>query len=115
MDAGYGGPVWHASIASHGLRIPESVLEQQALAQLAGVGDPDAGEWIERRGSYVHVRRRLSEYDLAALPAEAQELVDVRTWAEHDLVDLVSPVVRSYRLPQQQAAVISQARAELGL
>jgi hypothetical protein len=55
-----GGPVWHASVASHrGIPIP-SVLEMEARRQLTGVGDATLGEWTEWTGKAFHLRRRLS-------------------------------------------------------
>lgn len=55
-----GGPVWHASTAAQrGLPI-RSALENEALRQLAGVGDASRGEWREWSGKAFHIRRRLS-------------------------------------------------------
>ena len=33
---------------------------QLAYQALAGVGDPDAGEWVEQRENILHLRRRLT-------------------------------------------------------
>jgi len=42
-------------------RVPiPAILEREALHQLAGVGDPDLGEWREWTGRAFHIRRRLS-------------------------------------------------------
>lgn len=54
------GPVWHCSVAAGSLPI-RSVLEREAVRQLAGVGDASRGEWHESDGRFFHVRRRLSE------------------------------------------------------
>jgi hypothetical protein len=68
MDAGYGGPVWHASIARHGrdrrpqrlerigTHVPE--LYVRALHALRGVGSAMLGEWIEHGDVALHLRRR---------------------------------------------------------
>lgn len=78
MEAGFGGPVWHAS-ASGGTYAVSELLARRALA---GVGDASLGEWVEMgRGSIVHVRRRLT-------PAEAARvnpLRDVRGTPEETL------------------------------
>jgi hypothetical protein len=54
---GFGGPVWHASVAGS---IIKAVLEREALRQLEGVGDASLGEWREPGEKAFHVRRRLS-------------------------------------------------------
>lgn len=68
MDAGYGGPVWHASIARHGrsgrpIRIatvdPGEYLTRVARA-LQSVGSAALGEWTELGDVAVHLRRRLT-------------------------------------------------------
>lgn len=92
MDAGYGGPVWHASIARHDTPSRRPVrlgtlpsTDEHTLRvtrSLSGVGDATLGEWWEREPSAVavHVRRRVSF-------AEAQlyglDVVDVRGTDEH--------------------------------
>ena len=65
MDAGFGGPVWHASIASHGRNgRPESMVTdehwQRAYCALANVGQPDLGEWKETGEVACHLRRRVT-------------------------------------------------------
>lgn len=75
MEAGFGGPVWHAS-ASCGTYAASELVARRALA---GVGDALLGEWLELgRAGVVHVRRRLT-------PAEAARvnpLRDVRGTSE---------------------------------
>lgn len=71
MDAGYGGPVWHASTAPNGITLSAEFLRAAALDELAGVGDPELGEWHEWSGYAHHVRRRLT-------PAEAATVGPVR-------------------------------------
>lgn len=73
-----GGPVWHASVASQrGIPI-RSMLEAEAVRQLAGVGDPSLGEWREWSGRAFHIRRRLSE----AEQRRVGPVVDVRGTSE---------------------------------
>jgi hypothetical protein len=71
MQEGYGGPVWHVSIAAMG-NLPHDVLLREAYRQLDGVGDAAAGEWIERRWMdtgepVVHLRRRLNAIEAAVV------------------------------------------------
>lgn len=71
---GFGGPVWHASVSSQRLHLPDDELRRIALDLLKGLGDAALGQWDERGASALHVRRRLSE-------AEAEligPVVDVR-------------------------------------
>ncbi len=58
---GFGGPVWHASIAARGGLTTRAALEREAERQLAGVGDASLGEWREWTGRAFHIRRRLSD------------------------------------------------------
>lgn len=61
---GLGGPVWHAS--ARAINDPSSW--GMAEHALAGVGDPELGEWRERgHGGVMHIRRRLSDAERAAL------------------------------------------------
>jgi len=59
MDLGFGGPVWHASVAVHRFRFPDPA-KQFAEQALAGVGDAALGEWHEASPMAYHIRRRLS-------------------------------------------------------
>jgi hypothetical protein len=68
-----GGPVWHASVATSGIAIP-ALLETEARRQLAGVGDPAAGEWTEWTGRAFHLRRRLGAREMPRVGP----VVDVR-------------------------------------
>jgi hypothetical protein len=68
---GFGGPVWHASVAGS---IVPAVLEREALRQLAGLGDAAQGEWREMGDTAFHVRRRLSAREAPAVG----DVMDVR-------------------------------------
>lgn len=72
------GPVWHASVASKVAVPVRGVLEREALRQLAGVGDPERGEWREWTGRAFHVRRRLT----AAEEARTGPVADIRGTGE---------------------------------
>lgn len=66
--------MWHASISPlHGV-MPERELRRLAKKVVAGVGDARAGEWWERGGRVVHVRRRLSETE----QGKVGPVIDVR-------------------------------------
>ena len=57
---GFGGPVWHASVAPLGVGlVSQASLREVALSVLDGVGDPNH-EWEERGTIAYHVRRRLT-------------------------------------------------------
>ena len=68
---GFGGPVWHASVAGS---IFPAVLEREAVRQLAGLGDAAAGEWREMGNRAFHVRRRLAAREVAV----TGPVVDIR-------------------------------------
>lgn len=70
--------MWHVSTASQRLFLSERALLNVALAELAGVGDADLGEWIELGGRAVHVRRRLSAEEEALVGP----VIDIRGTAE---------------------------------
>lgn len=75
---GFGGPVWHASVASHhSVGASPDRLLGIAAAVLTAVGDAHLGEWRELGDVAVHLRRRLT-------PAEAAVVGPVRdvrgTW-----------------------------------
>ena len=72
MEQNYGGPVWHASVASRGGVV--TWLEHWAHWALHGVGDAAAGEWIDPRPQAVHLRRRLSIEEAA----NVGPVVDIR-------------------------------------
>ena len=59
---GFGGSVWHASAAPLRRNLPttEDALHAAAERALSGVGDRDAGEWVEYTGYAFHIRRRLT-------------------------------------------------------
>lgn len=58
-----GGPVWHASTASH-LAV-HATLARMARRALRDVGDADFGEWHHWTGRAYHLRRRLSADEAA--------------------------------------------------
>jgi hypothetical protein len=64
MDLNLGGPVWHASAASHwtatGRVLERDGLRKRAMQALDGVGAKELGQWEEWTGRAFHVRRRLS-------------------------------------------------------
>lgn len=87
MDANYGGPVWHASVAGPGLGRAE--LRRVALRQLDGVGAPLLGQWNEMTGKAFHVRRRVRPeeeaivgpmLDIRGTSAVTERLAPVRPW-----------------------------------
>ena len=74
MDAGFGGPVWHASIAAHDRNgRPEKVGDSadhmlRAARALSNVGDGRLGEWQETGNVAFHLRRRVSADEWAGRP-----------------------------------------------
>jgi hypothetical protein len=52
---GFGGPVWHASVA----HAPKDLARKVALGALGSVGSRLLGQWEEWSGFAYHVRRRL--------------------------------------------------------
>lgn len=78
MEEGYGGPVWHASVASMIEGLSPATLQDGAFATLFGVGDASLGEWEEWTGRAYHVRRRLNEGESRAIGP----VIDVRGGAE---------------------------------
>src|SRR5439155_7946394 len=81
IEAGFGGPVWHASAApNRGERLSATDLERIARAHLQGVGDPAAGEWVEQGDIAVHIRRRLTATEALV----TGPVVDVRGTPEQD-------------------------------
>jgi hypothetical protein len=56
-----GGPVWHASVCSHDMKVSQEELERSARKALKDVGDASLGEWTELNlPKFLHIRRRLS-------------------------------------------------------
>ena len=78
MENGYGGPVWHASVAwQHpgGIRPILMLTDGQkremwkvAGTALVGVGSIVLGEFRERLERSLHVKRRLSVYEWGGKP-----------------------------------------------
>jgi len=78
MELELGGPVWHASVRDPTGRLSADALEARAREELAGVGDPSLGEWMELGDvGVLHIRRRLSVDEAPSVGP----VVDVRgTW-----------------------------------
>lgn len=75
MEANFGGPVWHASVALTGvLTLPKETLASAADEALHHVGDKGLGEWHEWSGRAYHIRRRLAEGE----QRRVGDVVDVR-------------------------------------
>lgn len=91
MEAGYGGPVWHASVHPIRGEVSEEDAEAAALRVLEGVGDPGRGQWIGSSEVAVHVRRRLTEEE-EAITGPMKDLRD--TPAGELRVSLMEPVLR---------------------
>jgi hypothetical protein len=71
MEAGYGGPVWHASVHQHGGGpFDPSAATQRAHRALSGVGDAALGEWLDDGydGHTVHLRRRVARSEWLDAP-----------------------------------------------
>lgn len=100
--------MWHASIAPHRITVPEFELRRVAYQQLAKVGDPNLGQWEQTTDRAFHLRRRLSDADLAELPAEHRELVDVRSWLPDQLAVLLKT-----ELSGESPMLIRMAMAEV--
>lgn len=113
MEKGFGGPVWHVSVSKAPLT---KTREAKRLCRrlIAGHGNPAAGEWWEHTDRAVHLRRRLSGPDLALLPAEYRELVDVRTWDLGRLSALVDRTAAAMTIPGGYRLVFDAANAEIG-
>lgn len=62
---GYGGPVWHVSIAYHGRLTPRPFNDEEERCHraLSGVGNADRGQWREVGERATHLRRRLSLFE----------------------------------------------------
>ena len=87
MEANYGGPVWHASVAGPGLG--RTQLRNLALGALHGVGAPLLGQWDEWTGRAFHLRRRVRPeeeeivggmLDIRGTAAVGERLAPVRAW-----------------------------------
>ena len=69
-DSIYGGPVWHASASRRRDRqvaaYTEDLLEV-CRSLLDGVGDATRGEWVEQGVLALHLRRRLTPVEDAAV------------------------------------------------
>lgn len=60
IEAGFGGPVWHVSVAPLRAFYGATLCEKRALQALDGLGAPELGEWREWTGRAFHIRRRLT-------------------------------------------------------
>lgn len=69
MEAGFGGPVWHASIAPlPGVPFSAPSLRAIAMKVLDGVGDASLGQWEQVSPRALHIRRRVSDAEWAGRP-----------------------------------------------
>lgn len=97
MEEGFGGAVWHASVApTAGHIVLKTTLHQRALTALTGVGDR-AHEWHQWTGFAYHIRRRLTPQE----QAQVGEVRDIRGTPEaqerYDRCAMLLPVaVRRY-------------------
>ena len=57
---GFGGPVWHVSVAPLRAFYGATLCGRRAEQELDGLGDATLGEWREWTGRAYHLRRRLS-------------------------------------------------------
>lgn len=86
---------------------------RKAAEELAGVGDPDAGEWAHHTpGGYTHLRRRLNPVEALAVGP----VVDVRGTPEaaerlRDVLGAVSPAIRADQ--RFVAAALDEARPRI--
>jgi hypothetical protein len=80
---GFGGPVWHASVANQLDIRPVQDLRILAESALRDVGDPALGEWQEIGERAVHIRRRLSQAECKL--AGDLAVVDVRQTPEYGM------------------------------
>lgn len=55
--------MWHASVASQQIFLPDEELRRIAFKLLDGYGDAAAGEWEEKGASAFHLRRRLTDVE----------------------------------------------------
>jgi len=69
MDAGFGGPVWHASVHHRHMGYIDEIAFK-AQAALHRLGDSALGEWTERSPDLctAHVRRRLTHAEWGEQP-----------------------------------------------
>lgn len=102
---GYGGPVWHVSVAPRATpHAPTVDRVAVARAVLDGVGDAHAGEWADPRPLAYHLRRRLSAAEAAAIGP----VVDIRGTIEAATrVQVLAPFVNDIvlRLAVEEAGM----------
>jgi hypothetical protein len=73
--------VWHASVSGR-LTFDAPVLLAQAQKALHGVGDAQLGEWMERPGRVLHLRRRLTAHEMRTAGIDGPR--DIRGTAEEE-------------------------------
>ena len=90
---GFGGPVWHASVASQRLFIPDTEKRRIAFDLLEGYGDASLGEWEELGKGFFHLRRRLSDEEAElvgpVVDVRGTEEAGRRVWAVRKWVLMV--------------------------
>ena len=100
---GFGGPVWHASVAPRRAWYGATMCERRAEQALVGLGAADLGEWREWTGRAFHLRRRLAPTE-QALVGPVQDIrgtAEARTRAEalpRQLLALAPPYVLATEL-----------------
>lgn len=95
LSSGYGGPVWHVSVAPRVPYVGRVMCEGRALETLLGLGAAHAGEWREWTGSAFHIRRRLTKAEARGL-----ELRDIRRTVEAHRRLAAMPVHIIAKIPQ---------------
>ena len=90
--------MWHASIAYHGTERQDiDAWVNRAMRELHGVGDASLGEWVQHTERATHIRRRLSDKEVAE---HAMVMRDIRNTDEaHD---------RLLALPERLRGILPQ-------
>lgn len=100
---GFGGPVWHASVA-HASR---GRCKKAALRALEGVGSTLLGEWHDDRPRAYHIRRRLT-------PQEADKVgpvLDLRGTSEAEM--RANKTLSAYIYSPHKSVIANAIREEL--
>lgn len=79
MERGFGGPVWHCSVADTRKPFPDmEAFRGLAYEILDGRGDPRLGEWEEPSHIAFHLKRRLA----ASEQMSVGDVTDIRGTSE---------------------------------